>query len=124
MSRVKNKDTQPELQVRSLLHRAGYRFRLHVSDLPGSPDLVLPRYRTAVFVHGCFWHGHACPRGARPKSNAKFWNEKIDANERRDREARQALQEKGWSVLTVWECELRDTPALLGRLKHSLNRRS
>lgn len=123
MSRVRNKNTQAEMQVRSLLHRAGYRFRLHVSDLPGSPDLVLRRYNTTVFVHGCFWHGHACPRGARPKSNAEFWNEKIDANQRRDREAHEALQKEGWSVLTVWECELRDPAALLVRLKHALDSR-
>lgn len=116
MSRVRNKDTRPELEVRSLLHRAGYRFRLHVSELPGSPDLVFPRYRVAMFVHGCFWHGHDCPRGSRPATNTEFWNAKIDANQRRDREARGTLEDQGWSVLTIWECELRDPESLMARL--------
>lgn len=123
MSRVRNKDTGPELAVRRLLHRAGYRFRLHASDLPGSPDLVLPRFETVVFVHGCFWHGHDCSRGARPTSNTDFWNEKIAVNQKRDREVRHALEEEGWSIVTVWECELREPTALLARLTDFLDGR-
>ena len=123
MSRVRNKDTRPELEVRSLLHRAGYRFRLHASEFPGSPDLVLPRYQTVLFVHGCFWHGHDCPRGGRPTSNTEFWNAKLDGNQKRDREVRQVLEEDGWAVVTVWECELRDPDSLLTRLTNFLDRR-
>jgi DNA mismatch endonuclease, patch repair protein len=123
MGRVRNRDTQPELQLRSLLHRAGFRFRLHVSDLPGTPDLVLPRFRTAVFVHGCFWHGHDCSRGARPATNVEFWNAKLDRNLGRDRAAREALQQGGWAVLTVWECELRTPGVLLSRIRNALDDR-
>jgi DNA mismatch endonuclease (patch repair protein) len=107
MSRVRNKNTGPELEVRRALHAAGFRFRLHGTDLPGRPDIVLPRYRTAVFVHGCFWHGHACRRGALPQDNAEFWSEKIDRNRARDAAAREALALAGWSVETIWQCELK-----------------
>lgn len=107
MSRVRNKNTGPELAVRKALHAAGFRFRLHGKDLPGRPDIVLPRYRTAIFVHGCFWHGHACRRGVLPKDNAEFWSEKIDRNRARDAAAREALALAGWSVETIWQCELK-----------------
>lgn len=117
MSRVKSKHTKPEMQVRSILHRMGYRFRLHRRDLPGTPDIVLPRHRKIVEVHGCFWHGHDCPRGKRPKTREEFWNEKLDANERRDRENREALEKMAWDVLTVWECELKDLEAVRESLK-------
>ena len=85
MSLVKNKNTKPEILSRSLLHKSGLRFRLHRKDLPGSPDIVLPKYKTAIFVHGCFWHGHACSKGRRPASNQEFWNEKLDGNMERDK---------------------------------------
>lgn len=107
MSRVRNKNTGPELAVRKALHAAGFRFRLHGKDLPGRPDIVLPRYRTAVFVHGCFWHGHACRRGALPQDNAEFWSEKINRNRARDAAVREALALAGWSVETIWQCELK-----------------
>ena len=106
MSRVRNKDTRAELIVRSILHRLGFRFRLHRSDLPGSPDIVLPRYRTAIFVHGCFWHGHDCPRGKLPMRNRSFWEAKILRNRQRDREAIQALAALGWRTIVIWSCRL------------------
>ena len=118
MSRVRNKNTGPELAVRRALHAAGFRFRLHRRDLPGRPDIVLPRYRTAVFVHGCFWHGHACRRGALPQDNAEFWSEKIDRNRARDATAVEALVLAGWSVETIWQCQLKQgLEPLLERLK-------
>jgi DNA mismatch endonuclease, patch repair protein len=106
MSAVRNRDTAPERAVRAALFAARYRYRLHRKDLPGSPDIVLPRYRIAVFVHGCFWHGHDCRRGQRPTSNTDFWNVKLDRNIARDRERRTALESLGWTVVTIWECEI------------------
>ncbi|MFC3716506.1 very short patch repair endonuclease [Luteimonas soli] len=106
MSGIRGKDTKPELAVRSFLHRAGLRFRLH-ARLPGKPDLVLPRYRTAVFVHGCFWHRHeGCRYATTPASNVEFWQEKFAANVQRDARAKQQLEEAGWRVETVWACQL------------------
>lgn len=108
MRAVKSKDTAPELQVRRFIHGLGYRFRLHRKDLPGTPDIVLPRLNSAIFVHGCFWHGHDCPRGARvPKANAKYWQAKIARNMERDDLNLRRLQSLGWKLLVVWECELR-----------------
>jgi DNA mismatch endonuclease (patch repair protein) len=111
MRRVQGKDTQPELLVRRYLHAAGFRFRLHDAHLPGTPDVVLPRYRTVVFVQGCFWHSHGagCLRKSReaPKTNAAFWQAKLAGNLARDERTQQQLREQGWQVLTVWECELR-----------------
>lgn len=108
MSRIRGKDTAPERQVRSLLHRMGYRFRLHRRDLPGSPDIVLPRLRTVVFVHGCFWHRHAgCRYSTTPRSRARFWRLKFERNVERDGENRAALRRLGWRVITVWECQVR-----------------
>jgi DNA mismatch endonuclease, patch repair protein len=121
MAAVRGKDTAPELKVRRLLWRAGYRYRLHAENLPGKPDLALPGRRAAVFVHGCFWHGHDCARGARaPKANAAYWAGKIARNRARDERNAAALVEMGWTPVTVWECELRDEPALLERLKRTL----
>jgi DNA mismatch endonuclease (patch repair protein) len=117
MSSVRSKDTRPELFVRRSLHAAGYRFRLHRNDLPGRPDVVLPRFRTAVFVNGCFWHGDGCKRGRRPASNAAFWAEKIDRNISRDRSSAAALEAEGWRAVTIWECRLNaDTETLLSSL--------
>lgn len=109
MSRIRGKDTAPELIVRSVLHRLGFRFRLHRRDLPGSPDLVFLSLKKAIFVHGCFWHSHDCIRGRmRPKSNVDFWSAKLDRNARRDIANIAELEALGWRSETVWECELAD----------------
>lgn len=113
MSRITSKDTKPEIRVRSFLHRSGYRFRLHVKVLPGRPDIVLPKYKTVIFVHGCFWHRHpGCKYAYTPKSRIDFWENKFAANVKRDRSKRQLLESLGWKVLTVWECETSDIKAL------------
>ncbi|MGP1308875.1 MAG: very short patch repair endonuclease [Phycisphaerales bacterium] len=123
MSRIRGKDTKPELLVRSLIHRMGYRFRLHVAGLPGKPDVVLPRLRTVIFVHGCFWHRHAgCPKAYTPKSRTEFWQRKFDCNVERDQAAVDALSAMEWRVLTVWECELADISRLRRRLRAALRR--
>ncbi|WP_224080085.1 very short patch repair endonuclease [Cupriavidus laharis] len=116
MAAVRSRDTAPELAVRKLLHSMGLRFRLHRSELPGTPDIVLPRHRAVVLVHGCFWHGHSCPRGRAPTSNTDFWLPKLDRNKARDAEQVNALRALGWRVLIVWECEVRDTRTLRRRL--------
>ncbi len=117
MSRVRNRDTAPEVAVRSMIHRMGYRFRLHARDLPGTPDIVLPRHKKVVFVHGCFWHGHeGCPRAKLPQTNAEFWRKKIETNVRRDRKVVEELAECGWQVLIVWGCELRHPQHLTEKL--------
>ena len=113
MARVKGKNTTPELKVRAALWRAGLRYRLHAAALPGKPDVLFPGRRLALFVHGCFWHGHDCPRGARaPKENADYWRRKIDRNRARDQATILALTAMGWRTLTVWECELRQEDRL------------
>ncbi len=105
MSRIRGNNTKPETLLRGALHAKGFRFRLNVRGLPGSPDIVLPKWRTAIFVHGCFWHRHTgCPKAATPKSNVAFWQEKFAANMRRDAEAIQRLHDLGWRTLVVWEC--------------------
>ena len=113
MRRVKGQNTKPELYIRSKLHRRGYRFRLHRKDLPGKPDIVLPGRKTVVFVHGCFWHGHpGCKHADLPASNRAYWEEKIGRNVARDARRRRELEELGWRVLVVWECEHRNEEAL------------
>lgn len=113
MSRVKGRDTKPEKNVRSLLHRMGYRFRLQRKDLPGKPDIVLPKYRAVIFVHGCYWHRHDCVNGRRlPKSRLDFWLPKLEGNQERDIKNQALLREDGWNVLVIWECMLRDTNIL------------
>ncbi|MEL6365970.1 MAG: very short patch repair endonuclease [Pseudomonadota bacterium] len=108
MRAVGSKNTGPEMRLRKALHAAGYRYRLHRKDLPGSPDLVFPRLKAVIFVHGCFWHGHDCPRGSRePKQNADYWRAKIARNRERDRAAVEALEASGWRALAVWECQLK-----------------
>lgn len=106
MAAIRAKHTKPELKVRSYLHKAGLRFRLHTKDLPGRPDLVLPKYNTAIFVHGCFWHEHDCRPRKATKSNAEFWSEKMRRNIERDARKVRQLEEAGWKVLTIWECGL------------------
>lgn len=108
MSRIKGRDTGPELRLRSLLHRAGFRFRLHANDLPGKPDIVLPKYRTAIFVHGCFWHRHeGCRNATSPSTRTEFWQEKFHGTVERDKRNMAALETAGWTVITVWECDLK-----------------
>jgi DNA mismatch endonuclease, patch repair protein len=107
MSRIRGRDTKPEIILRQGLHRAGLRFRLHASKLPGRPDLVFPRHYAAILVHGCFWHGHNCPMFRLPATRPEFWSAKIRANRERDSRALTALRDSGWRVLTVWECSLK-----------------
>lgn len=118
MARVKSKDTTPERTVRRVLTRLGARYRLHRRDLPGHPDIVLPGRRLAIFVHGCFWHGHDCARGSRvPKNNRDYWLAKVGRNVARDARAIAALETDGWRVEVVWECAMKDEAALTARLK-------
>lgn len=116
MSRIRSKNTRPELAVRSILHRLGFRFRLHRKDLPGHPDIVLPKYRKIVLVQGCFWHGHSCRLASRPQSNQEYWSRKIASNQERDRRTRTQLEAAGWSVLELWECEIRAETGLVQRI--------
>lgn len=117
MAQVKSRDTKPEKIVRSLLHRLGYRFRLHRKDLPGRPDIVLPKYRTVVFVHGCFWHGHVgCKRARVPVANNDYWRQKLERNTKRDAQNKVLLESLGWRVFVVWECELKAPDLLQARL--------
>jgi DNA mismatch endonuclease (patch repair protein) len=121
MSLIKSRDTKPEIQVRSLIHRLGYRFRIHRDDLPGTPDIVLPRYRLAVFVHGCFWHRHQnCKYAYCPKSRIEFWNRKFVANVQRDTIAAKKLKKLGWRVVVIWECQLKSPNRLKTRLSKFL----
>jgi DNA mismatch endonuclease (patch repair protein) len=117
MSRIGRKDTAPEIRVRRLLHALGFRFRLHRSDLPGKPDIVLPRHNKIFLVHGCFWHSHeGCPRAALPTTNPEFWRAKIEKNVTRDRRVCDELRDLGWSVLVLWQCELTSIETLTDRL--------
>jgi DNA mismatch endonuclease (patch repair protein) len=118
MRRVKGRNTTPEMIVRRALTRLGARYRLHRKDLPGSPDVAMPGRKLAVFVHGCFWHGHDCPRGARvPKANREYWTSKVARNRARDVRVREALVESGWRVEVIWECETKPAGALEARLE-------
>jgi len=122
MSGIRGKNTRPELVIRSGLHRLGFRFRLHVRDLPGKPDLVLPKYRAVIFVNGCFWHGHDCHLFKWPGTRRKFWNEKISANRRRDDATMRLMHESEWRTCVVWECSLkgrnrRDPTDIMKRLE-------
>jgi DNA mismatch endonuclease (patch repair protein) len=122
MSRVRNKDTKPELRVRRLLHSLGYRYRLHPKTLPGKPDLVFPGRRKVVFVHGCFWHRHkGCKLSSTPSSSRNFWREKFIANVERDRRNIDALENEGWDVLVVWQCETNETVGLKKNLTKFLS---
>jgi DNA mismatch endonuclease (patch repair protein) len=108
MARVRSEDTKPEMIVRRLVFGLGFRYRLHARDLPGRPDLIFKSRRQVIFVHGCFWHGHDCSRGARPSSNQAFWEPKLARNRVRDEQTVTKLLESGWKVLTIWECEIRN----------------
>ncbi|KVD51745.1 very short patch repair endonuclease [Burkholderia ubonensis] len=117
MSRVGSKNTKPERTVRQLLHRLGYRFRLHCKDLPGTPDVVFPKRRKALFVHGCFWHGHDQCRYARlPSTKVTYWSDKIAKNRLRDARNVEMLASEGWQVLVIWQCELKNVDLLVARL--------
>lgn len=125
MARIGQRDTQPELAVRRSLHKFGYRFRLHRRDLPGRPDIVLPRHKTVVFVHGCFWHRHSgCKFASSPKSRIEFWNKKFATNVARDDRVQRELELAGWRVLTIWECETNRVEDLDRRLQQLLRERS
>lgn len=125
MRAIKGWDTQPELAVRRMVYGMGYRYRLHRKDLPGKPDLALSLLRKAIFVHGCFWHGHCCRRGARvPKSNQNYWISKVERNRSRDAKNIEALTLKGWKVLVIWECETRDENKMKMRVNKFLAGRS
>ena len=121
MSRINSANTKPEMIVRSLLHRMGYRFRLHLKDLPGKPDIVLPKFKAIIFVHGCFWHRHInCKYAYTPKSRQEFWEAKFKSNTKRDKIVRRQLEEKGWKLLIIWECELSDVESVKNKLKNYL----
>src|SRR5690606_40855192 len=118
MPKIKSKDTSPEMAVRKAVHAAGFRYRLHRADLPGKPDLAFSRHKLAVFVHGCFWHGHRCRRFRMPSSNQAYWTRKIQRNRERDARAAEALAEMGWERIVIWECELEaGTERLIERLE-------
>jgi len=121
MGRVRGRDTKPELRIRSLLHRMGYRFRVNRRDLPGTPDIVVPRHHKIFFVHGCFWHGHKrCARSKRPTTNESFWNTKLDRNIDRDRRLQRKLRGMGWKVMVVWECQTGQPERLVTKLQRFL----
>lgn len=122
MRAIRSKDMLPELAVRSLVHKLGYRFRLHRSDLPGKPDLVFPSLRKVIFVHGCFWHSHECKIAHVPKSNKDYWGPKLQRNKMRDAKNVKELKVDGWKVFVIWECRTRDERKLIGRLKRFLER--
>ena len=122
MSRIRSRDTNPEILVRSLLHRMGYRFRLHKPDLPGKPDIVLSKYNLIIFCHGCFWHQHPrCKRATTPKSNKQYWIPKLERNKERFREVKKQLKKLGWKVTVVWECETKDLEKLRKKLNRQIN---
>lgn len=121
MRLIRKKDTKPEIVVRRLVHRMGYRYRLHRSDLPGTPDLVFPSRKKVILVHGCFWHQHDCRLGHRkPKANPGYWLPKLKRNQERDAATEDALTQSGWDVLTIWECETRDPDTIEGKVRSFL----
>jgi DNA mismatch endonuclease (patch repair protein) len=123
MSQVKPKDTLPEIRVRKMAHSMGYRFRLHRKDLPGKPDIVFPRLKLVIFVHGCFWHRHTgCSKAGKPKSKVDFWEKKFDRNIARDAEAVALLEKMGWAVSIIWECETKSAPSLRARVAEAISR--
>jgi DNA mismatch endonuclease (patch repair protein) len=121
MSSVGTKDTGPELLLRRMLHKAGYRYRLHPKKLPGRPDIVFPARRKVIFVHGCFWHSHGCSKGQPPKSRSEYWKPKLEANRQRDALRLRQLKDLGWSSMTVWQCELKDLAGMFRRVREFLD---
>jgi DNA mismatch endonuclease (patch repair protein) len=122
MSSVGTKDTGPELRLRRMLHKAGYRYRLHAKKLPGKPDIVFPSRQKAIFVHGCFWHAHGCSKGQPPKSRAEYWRPKLEANRERDALRLRQLRDLGWSSMVVWQCEFRDPEGTFDRVRRFLDK--
>jgi DNA mismatch endonuclease (patch repair protein) len=121
MRAIKSKNTRPEIFIRQLLHGLGFRFRIHITNLPGTPDIVLRKYKAIIFVHGCFWHGHNCHLFKLPKTRTKFWLNKINDNARRDKKAYQELTHRGWKILYIWECALKGKRKLeVTRLKETI----
>ena len=121
MARIRGKDSKPELRVRSILHKFGYRFRLHNKQLPGKPDICLPKHKTVIFIHGCYWHRHDCKKGRSvPATNANFWETKFNGNIERDKRNLSDLEHLGWKTLVVWECEIKDPTHLQARLQSFL----
>ena len=121
MSLIRSKETKPEIFVRSILHRLGFRFRKNVKTLPGKPDIVLPKYKTVIFVHGCFWHQHeGCKRSTIPKSNTDYWKPKLKGNVERDKQHRANLEQLGWNVAVIWECETKQADKLIEKLENLL----
>jgi DNA mismatch endonuclease (patch repair protein) len=121
MSRIKGLDTKPELKVRKLVHGMGYRFRLRSCNLPGKPDITLPKYKKVIFVNGCFWHGHnSCKRAKKPSSNIDFWEKKINSNKKRDHVNSSKLKKMGWQVLVIWQCETKNNEKLCKILENYL----
>ena len=119
MSRIRSKNTKPELAVRSMLHRMGYRFRLHRRDLPGCPDIVLPKYKTVIFVHGCFWHQYpGCKYAYNPKSRKAFWQKKFKQNVERHKRVRKELTKLGWKVIVIWECQIKNLNKVIRSICH------
>jgi len=116
MSHISGKETKPEILVRRFLFANGFRFRKNVKDLPGKPDIVLPKYKIAIFIHGCFWHGHTCKRGALPTTNIEFWKIKIDGNIERDKRDVSELEKRGWKVIVIWQCEIQSVQLRQKRL--------
>lgn len=123
MSAIKGKNTAPELVVRKLLHRLGFRFRLHDRTLPGTPDIVLPKYRTVVMVHGCFWHMHGCALTKIPETRRDFWITKLERNRARDMKQEALLRSSGWTVITVWECDLKTEQTLLAQIRPLIDKK-
>lgn len=125
MSRIRSKNTKPEIIVRSLLHRMGFRFRLHRKDLPGKPDIVLPKYKTVIFVHGCFWHRHkGCTKCTTPSTNKNFWINKFKKNVENDEKHNKKLKKMGWKVITIWECEARKEIKIKGKINQVFTEKS
>ena len=122
MSHIRAQDTAPEMRVRRVLHKMGYRFRLHRKDLPGKPDIVLPKLRTVIHVHGCFWHGHTCGEGHVPKTNRRYWMPKLKRNTRRDSEHSGELRRLGWNQIVIWECETGSLERIERQLRRELGR--
>ena len=122
MAAIKSKNTKPEIAVRKLLHSLGYRFRLHRKDLPGSPDIVLPKYKTVIFVHGCFWHRHEnCKYATSPKTRVEFWENKFKANVKRDLEIQEKIKNIGWQSLVIWECDTRNISFMKNKIEKLFN---
>ncbi len=122
MSAIKSKNTKPEIKVRKILHSMGYRFRLHSKGLPGSPDIVLPKYKTVIFVHGCFWHRHEnCKYASTPKTRQEFWENKFNANKIRDQKILKEIKSLGWKFIIIWECEARNIQSIEEKIKRFLN---